>query len=336
MKRFLFSLTSLLLGIGLFFWLFDQVGWQEVKKTILDFSSVEGIFLLVLAFGSTLLGALRWREILKSKGCFFSLKELYGYYLASFAITYLAPLIAFGGVFFRGYVLNLKEKNSAPLSKAMIASFIDGIFEHGSEVVAALLGLVSLFFLISFPFKAFRIAILILVIFLGTIFLYYLFFKKKSFIKIFLKIDEKSWGRKMEREIFSFFDFQNNVFQKAIFLSLAKTALTFFQYWVLVSFLGKSISFLGAVSVFGMSVIFMAPPISADIGTHDLGSVFLFRRLGLGQETGIVFASIVRGINLILAIGGIVFLIRTGFATLRRKIFKKIGKISQLYSKYEE
>ncbi len=336
MKRFLFSLASLFLGIGLFLCLLNQAGWQEVKKTILAFSSIEGAFLFVLGFANTLLGALRWREILKSKGCFFSLKELYGHYLASFAITYLAPLIVFGGVFFRGYVLNLKGKNSAPLSKAMIASFIDGIFEHGSEVITALLGLISLFFLISFPFKAFRIAILILVIFLGAIFFYYFFLKKKSFIKIFLKIDERNRGRKMEKEILSFFNPKNNIFQKAVFLSLAKTFLTLFQYWILISFLGKSISFLTAISVLGMSVIFMAPPISADIGAHDLGSAFLFGRLGLGRETGIVFASIVRGINLILAVGGIIFLIKAGFITLRQKIFKKIGKIHQLYSKYEE
>lgn len=328
MRKIFFSLISLLLGILLFFWLLSRAEWQEAKNTFLRLSGMEVGLLLLLAILGTLLGAARWRQILKSKGCYFSLRELYGLYLASFAITYLAPIIVFGGEIFRGYVLNSRMKDSTPFKTGMAASFIDGIFEYAFGWLALLLGIASLLFTVGLPIKNLQISFFLIFLFLCGGLLGYFIFKKKSLLRIFFNVDEKNTARSIEKEVFTFFKIRNITFQKALLFSFFKTTLRFFQYQILLEFLGRPTSFLSSLSVLGVSVLSMALPISADLGTHDLGSAILFKRLGIGWEAGIVFATIVRGINLFLSIVGIFFLIKAGTDLLRRTLLKKISKIS--------
>jgi len=347
MKRFLFSLASLFLGITLFFWLLNEIGWQEIRVTLFRLSGIEGIFLFSLVILWTVLGTLRWREILKSKGYYFSLKELYGYYLASFAISYLAPIVFLGGEIFKGYVSNSKplrsstsngskEENPSKLEKGLAAGFIDGIFGRAFNWIACLLGLAVFFLIGDFSFKNPKILILPILLFLGLGVLSYFVLKKKSLIRIFFRVDEKNQARLIEKEVLSFFKIENRFFQRAFLLSSFETLLRFFQYWILIGFLGESISFFSAVSVLGISILAMAPPISADFGTHDLGSAILFSKLGFGREIGIVFASIVRGMNLILAIFGILFLIKFGFGVFQRKLFEGVNKIFLINQKNEK
>ena len=74
----------------------------------------------------------------------------------------------------------------------------------------------------------------------------------------------------------------------------------------------------------------MTPPISADLGSHDLGSIILFEKLGMGQEMGVVFASIIRSINLALSLAGIFFLIKAGVGIFKHKAIEVIDKIINL------
>ena len=329
MKKISFSLISSFLGIVLFFWLFNRVEWQMVKNIFLRLSVIEGIFLLVLTALGMLLGTLRWKEILKSKGYHFSLKELYGHYLAASAITYLTPMFVFGGEIFRGYVFNAKGENPTSLEKAMAASFTDTIFECIFGCAAICLGAILFFFTAGFTLGDSQTMVLTISLLLaGGIFCFFIF-KKKSIIKIFLKVDEQNRGRRVEKEILSFFKIKNRSFQKVFLISFFKTSVRFFQYWLLVDFLGKSISLLTAISVLGFSILFMGVPISADFGSHDLGSAVLFGKLGLGLEVGAVFASIVRGINLILAIIGLLFLSKFGIEFLQNNLLKKIKRLFQ-------
>jgi len=335
MKTTIFSILSLLLGFALFFWLFNQIGWHGIKQSFSQLSGMGGIIALILAVFYTLFGALRWREILKNKGFYFSAKELYGSYLASFAITYLAPLVFFGGEIFRGYILNQKKQEKNSLEKGIAASIIDGIFEYISEFLIVVCGIITLFFTINLRLNIlYTLMSSIVLIILGIIF-YYFFIKKKSLIKIFFKTNEHNHGTIIEKEIISFFDFKNHFFQKAVLFSFVKIMLRFFQYWILLEFLGGSVSLLFAVSTLGVSVLSMLPPVSADIGTHDFGLALLFEKMGLGREAGIVFASVIRGINLILSVFGLVFLIKVGIDVLQGRLFKKIDKIISKINNFE-
>jgi uncharacterized protein (TIRG00374 family) len=327
MKKIIFSLVSFVLGVVLFFWVLNQTEWQEIKITLTQLSVIESMFLLFLGALGILLGTLRWREILKNKEREFSLRELYGSNLASFAITYLAPAVVFGRELFKGYVLGSQKKDSASFEKGMAASFIDGIFEFLFEWLAIFSGIASFFLIAGFSFHYLLLLVFIVFLFAIIVFLGHFILRKKSILKILFNIDENHMARAVEKEILIFFKTKNRTFKRVLLISFLKSMLRLLQYWILIAFLGTPISLLSALSVFGISILSMAPPVSADLGTHDLGSAILFQKLGMGGEKGVVFASIVRGINLVLSLAGIFFLLRTGLGMLRRKLFNIIDRI---------
>lgn len=315
------------MGLTLFFWVFNQVGWEEMEKMLLQISFLKMILVVFLGFLAALIGNLRWKRILRSKGYIIPLRDLLGHYLASFAITYLAPMVAFGGEMFRGYIL--KGQNGISIEKGMAASFIDGIFEYISEWVTVFVGLVFFFLKIGFFSTNLEIVLLTFIVFFGSLAIFiFIAFKKKTIIKLFLNLDEENPSIKIEREIFDFFDFKNKAFMTAVTLSLLKIFIRLTKFGVLISFLGETASFANVFAVLGISVLAMAPPVSADIGTHDFVSVFLFKNLGMNPAAGAVFASIIRGVNLILSFVGLFFLIKFGFESLRDSLFKKVEKLS--------
>jgi len=327
MKKLLFSLIFLFIGLALFFQVSEQVGWQEIKKAFSDFSAAKMAPVLFLGFLAAFIGNLRWRKILKSKGYFIPLKDLFGHYLASFAITYLVPMVAFGGEAFRGYIL--KGKNGVSFEKGMAASFIDGIFEYVSEWLIIFLGLTFFFLKIGLFSSNPEFVFLFFLLFLaGSAVFVFIAFRKKTVIKLFFHLDDGHPGLKIEKDIFDFFNSKNPAFQTACILSLAKIFTRLTEFAILVNFLGESVSLASAFAVLGVSVLAMAPPVSADIGTHDFVSVFLFKKLQMNPAKGAAFASAIRGVNLFLSLVGLFFLIKFSLESLRDSLFKKAEKLS--------
>jgi len=327
MKRSVFALISLFLGIILLFGLLKHIGWQEIKSTLLKVSILEIFYLLFLGFIYSILGSLRWREILNSQGYKFSIKEIYERDLAASSITYLVPQIPFGAEVFKGYILNSKGKNSASLEKGLTGVFIDGIFEYATQWVLITLGVISGIFILALPFKNFQIVAFVLALSLIGFFIYNLFSRKESMIKMFFKVDEENKVRLIEKEIMSFFNIKNPTFQKAFLFSFATGLVKLFQYWTIVEFFGKSIPLSTAFTIVGLSIIFMGAPVGADLGTLDFGSALLFKQLGLGEGVGVAFALMVRLNNLTFGLLGVLCLIKLSLVELRHKIVEKIGKI---------
>ena len=66
-------------------------------------------------------------------------------YLRSFSITYLFPILFFGGELFRGYFL--KEKLLVPWEKSMSSIIVDRVLETTALLATIIFGI--LFFLLS-------------------------------------------------------------------------------------------------------------------------------------------------------------------------------------------
>ncbi|MBL7156289.1 MAG: flippase-like domain-containing protein [Candidatus Pacebacteria bacterium] len=332
MKKLLFSLVLVFVGLALFFSLFSKIGLNAIKQSFVGIFSLKGFTIIFLGFFITFLGTLRWKNILKSKGYVIPLKDLFGHYLAGFAIAYLAPMAIFGREVFKGYIL--KGSNGISYEKGMSASFIDGIFEYISEWIIVLLGLSFFFLRLGFFSTQPKIIFLTLFIFIGALLIFaFIAFRKKSIIKLFLDIDKQNQGLIIEKEVFNFFELKNKTFHIAIIFSIIKIFAKLAQYSLLLILLNESISISTAFSVLGISVLAMAPPISADLGTHDWASVILFDKLGMEPATGAAFASIIRAVNLLISFVGIIFLIKFGFESLKDSLFNKIERLFKVYER---
>jgi uncharacterized protein (TIRG00374 family) len=337
MKKFLLLLASFFIGIGLFLWVIKFIGWQEIKNAFLVFTGWQGLAILGLTVLMMLIGNWKWKEILKGENVKISFRNLLNPYLAGFSVMFLAPILLFAGEIFRGYVL--KKNNLIPWSKGMASVFIDRILEWTTNLVVIFFGV--LFFLLIIGLPPTKLLIIfggVFLFFAGGIGYFYLnTFRKKSMARFILKIlglknfDQGGTILEAEREIFNFFKPKRRAMWKGFGLSFLRAAAMYFRAWLLILFLGKSISALPALSILGFTYLAVMIPIPTALGSHEAIQIFAFNSLGLGLSAATAFTMIIRGAELIVALVGVVILYRLGVGLIKQALFKKINNFTKNY-----
>lgn len=245
MRKSLPLLLSLILGIILFYWITNIIGWKEIKNAFLVFSYWQGLIILSITISVVLVGALRWKEVLKGEGVLISLKDIIKPYLAGSSIVFLTPVIFWGDEVFQGYAL--KEKYSVPWTKGIASIAIERILEYTGKIPL-------IFFSILFFIQKISPIPPKLVIILGGIFLllgifiiifYFKAFKKESMVRFFLRtfnLLERNGANSVldvEKEIFNFFHLAKTTTRRAFELTLLRVALMIIRTWVLILFLAN-------------------------------------------------------------------------------------------------
>lgn len=333
MKKFLLFLFSLLIGITLFVWIVNHVGWKEIQLAFKHFSLQAGLFILFLTILSALIRSLRWKTILNSQQCKIPFLKVFEYYLSGLAISFFFPMVIFGGEIFRGY--DLKEKYSIPWSKSIASVLIDRILEITIYAVTAIFGIT--FFIFKTTFAPAKVC---LIIFLGTfLFLvlisifYFKIFKKESIVLALLKKFnlKNSNGAEtiidVEKEIFRYFRPNKEAMWGGFGLSLLYELMLLGRAALLLLFLGKEIGIFLVVSVAAFSSLAMIVPIPAALGSHEAIQSFVFNSLGLGVNTAMAFVFIIRGAELIVALFGAAFFFKIGVQILESVIFKRAARL---------
>lgn len=338
MKKLITFLFSFLLGIVFFLGLFKYIiSWRDLVVGFSRFSFWEGVFVLLLSFLFTAIAIIRWREILKSKDHYYSVPELVGPYLASFAITYLIPVGIFWADFLRCRMIGEKDFQSP--EKKIASVFIDRILNTFSNLLIIFPG--SFVFLIKigcFPQELSKVYLGVL-LFLGFIlififiFLFYSNVLDKAGILDFILNSfsgQKHLGKQIKKEILGFFSLRNPGLKTSFLLSILGSFIAFIQCWAMIFFLGGNLSFLSALAVFGVSFAALETPISADLGSHDLTTALVFDKMGMDRSAGVAHALIFRGANLVLTGFGIFFLLKFGFQGFKQSLLIKIEKLISL------
>ncbi len=326
MKKFLLFLFSFLIGGGLFWWILKTVGWGQIWLVFKTFSIQSGIIILALTVASVLIRSWRWKTILKSQGYNIPVLKVLEYYISGNSISFLMPMVIFGGEIFRGY--DLKDKYSMPWSKSIASVIIDRILEITIYSIIIILGVIFFICRANFPSKEMGLIIFLIVfiiIVLMAIF-YFRSFRKKSIIPFFFKKKNGTNSTnpetvvEIEKEILKYFRPKEKTMWEGFgFTVLSETALLF-RTILLILFFGKSIGILSAVSILGFSSIATLLPIPAAIGSHEAVQTFVFTGLGLGAGAATAFTMILRGADLVVALFGVVFLFRFGFQFAQLKL----------------
>lgn len=327
MRKFFLFLFSLFIGISLFSWTIEIVGWQEIKKAFLVFTGWQGLAILALTFLGVVIGTWKWREILRAEGVTISSRELFGAYLAGFSIMFLTPILLWGGEMFRSYVL--KEKHSVPWSKSMASVIIDRILEYTCNLAVIFLG--ALFFLLFIGIPSPELIIIsvgVFVIFFAALAIFYFkCLKKESFVAIFSK-NNQNQPHEIEKEIFRFFKIKKISMWKSFALAFLRTAAMYLRAWLLLLFLGKNLSALPVLSVLGFTYLALLIPIPTALGAHEALQTFAFGALGLGASSATAFTMIIRGAELILSFFGVAMLCRLGLKLLEITLFRKMEEFT--------
>ena len=327
MKKILLFIVSLLIGIGLLIWIGKVVGWQEIKDSFLVFTGWFGVIIFLLTLLIILISNWRWQEILKEEGSQVSLKGLFPSYLGGFSVMFLAPILLWGGEIFRSYLL--KRNNSISWSKGVASVIIDRVLEWTTNLVIIFFG--TLFFLFTIGSPPMKLVIIfggVFLLFAGGISYFYLkVFKKESLAQIFFKIfnlkkmNPENSVLEIEKEIFNFFQLRKKSLWKSFGISFLRAGIMYFRVLLLIIFLGEKISALPALSILGFTYLAAMIPIPAALGSHEVIQTFAFNSLGLGASTATAFTMIIRGAELILALAGVVILLKLGINLLKNTLF---------------
>ena len=318
MKKFLIFLVSAVIGLLLFFWVIRWVGWQEISGVLLTLLGYKGLVILGVTLLIWFVGTWQWKFILKSQGYKFSTWSLAEILFASFPITYLfTPTAVFGGEVFRIY--SLKKKSSVPLEKNIASVAIGRLLSASVLLLFLILGAVSFVLLAEEPVENFRIIALALIglLAVGLAIFYSRSCKKKSILKRFLRffgVKEKKnhLPEEIEKEIFHFFDFRKDVMWKGLGIAFLRYSLIVVRCWLIVFFLGGGLGVFGSLAI--MFFLYLAHffPFPADLGSLEGVQVLAFSALGLGASAGISFSLVLRSVDILIALFGLVLLIKLG------------------------
>ena len=328
-------MVSLSVGVGLFVWIGETVGWQEIKNAFLVFTGWHGLVIFGLTLLMMLIGNWKWKEILKGENIKTSFRELFRPYLAGFAVMFLAPILLLAGEIFRGYIL--KAKNFVPWSKGMASVFIDRITEWTANLVVIFFGILFFLYTIGLPPRNLGIIFggAFLLFAFGISIFYFKTIKRESMAKSLLRIlglerlNHANSILDIEKEIFNFFKPKKIAMWKVFSLSFLRALVMYFRTWFLVIFLGKSITSLPALSILGFTYLAAMIPIPTALGSHEAIQTFAFSSLGLGGGTATAFTMIIRGAELIIALVGVVILFRLGIDLLKNTLFKKLNNFKK-------
>jgi len=334
MKKFLFFLISLSIGVILLISIGKIIGWHEIKNALLVFTGWQGLAIFSLTVLIALMGIWEWKIILRSEDINISFRDLLRPYLAGFSIMYLASILIIGREAFRSYIL--KRKYCVSWSKGIASTIIDRILDFTTELIFILFGIIFFLLLVGFPPKNLGIIFgsMFLISVGGISFSYFKILKKESIAKFFIKIFIPKYRNnnaplQTEEEIFDFFRIKNKYMWLGFGLTFLEKVVKLLRAWLLVLFLGKNINFLAAVSILGFSYLAMMIPIPANLGSHEVVQVFVFNSLGLGAGVGAAFTMIIRGAELIIALFGAFILFRLGSGLLRESFLKQNNNLNQ-------
>ncbi len=327
MKKLLFFIISLILGAILFGVVVRNVGWQGIWDTIILLSGPKGVLILLLTLVIWFVSSIRFKRILDGMGHSLPILVLWPIYLASFAISFLMPMLILGGELFRAYVL--RDRFDIPFQKGAASVLIERLLEMTVLFVIVVFGFVFFFLSVGLPSKELTYIALAIVVIVATllIFFYITSFKNKSIVKFFSRGTGNGNILELEREVFSFFTFRNPRFWEGLMWSVLKNLAALARTWLLVIFLGKTLGLLPILSILSFFYISMLIPIPAALGTHDAFQVFAFGALGAGASTGAAFALIIRAAELLLAVIGIVLVVPLGINLIKNRLLNRIGKL---------
>lgn len=331
-KKILLFFFSFFIGITLFVWIIDFVGWEEIKNSFLVFTVWQGVIIFVLTLLIMMVGNWKWKEILKGEKVEISFWHLFKSYLAGFAVMFLAPILLALGDIIRIY--NLRRENHTPWLKTTASVIIDRVLEWTVNLIIVFFGILILLYKIGFPSKNLIIFGGLFLVFVIWISLFYFkTLKRKSTVKIFGRFFNGRLNKELfgiEKEIFNFFRFKNKSMWKSLGLSFLRGAIMYLRTWFLIIFLGKQISALSSLPILGFTYLSAMIPIPTALGSHEAIQTFAFKSLGLGISSATAFTMIIRATEFLFALVGIILLAQIGVIFLQDIIFKGIEKFNKL------
>lgn len=340
MRKIFFFTFSLIIGLALFGLATSKVGFKEIRGAFSSFPVSGLIAILILTVLIALVGTWRLKFILKSQGYNLSFLKLFEIWLAGFAISYLTPIAIFGGEVVMIYAL----RRFFPISweKSSAAVFIHRVLDATVFFPFLILGVFT-FSLLAGSLPTAKVIIaggVVAGIFIFLLIMFYIkSFRKESplewFLKLFgmnrKKLEKKEGGRLIlgaEKEIVSFFGVKKKEMWQGLGISLIKYLLILVRCWILIFFFQGSWDIFNTLSAYGFFNLATLVPVPAMLGSLEIAEGLVFSGLGLGANVGLAFSFVLRAMDILICLVGLILLVKFGMKLIKMKIIELIDKVA--------
>jgi uncharacterized protein (TIRG00374 family) len=320
MKGFVNFLIALLLGVSLFYFVVKETGIEVIFGAVSLFLGIDGLIILAVTILIVLIGALRWKEILKSENENVSLFKTTRYLIKGFTVDFLTPFALFGGEAIRIFLM----EKEVGVKKSAFSALTDKIMDVTAHVFFLLLGTILFLFYGLVFYKAlviYAIGTIFFIFFILAIF-YERVLKKKSFLdgvfgllgisKKYLQDSENGKSvADVEKKIIIFFSDKKREFVKGMVLSFLRHFLLLLRIYLIIYFVTGSLDFSDAIIIYGFVILSMLLPLPASLGGLEAILALAFNAMGISIVYGVVVAVAVRMADLLVCVVGITLFARS-------------------------
>jgi len=292
-----------------------------------------------------MISTMRWQVVIEAqedrKVSFFKIMIAK---LAGFTMSYITPSVFVGGEPIRVYML--KESAGLSWEKSLATAIIDQTIYFFSLLLLMIVGFLFLadhFYLprsITYGFWAIiGASVIILYIFYSRV------ISKTSgqegffmFIIKALRLDKIKYIRNKERNINNtekiiseFFRNKRKALFKVFVLAIAEVAAYLAVVWVIVIYLGQSVTIFSSISIFAIITLASFVPIPGSLGSMEASITFIFDLFLLGGGNGFTFSLIFRLVNVLTVIVGFFAIVYFELKNMRDKFKQAPQELSDIH-----
>lgn len=352
MRKYLFSGILFLGGIALFLMALGKSEIFKVVESLKTFWSLNLLWIFLLAFFSNVVGGYRWFIILKTKFKNLSFRKVLWAKFVGFSFSYITPVVFLGGEPARYFVLREEEKEKTKQDPEFIivSIIVDKLIFLVASTTIFFIGLFFLIYYLQMGWLWISLASL------ATIFIFFFLpvflsqFKEKlskeqkSIVewmieKLYFKkikyFREKNYSLSQIENKTACFLNQRKMFFKIVGLAFLELILALYSFWVIIITIEHH--FISPEKVLAINTLLQASyifPAPAALGSLELSQTYGFPIIGFLSSEGLAFTLILRGINILIVIFGMVLFFWFELRFWKNKIINFLESI--IYGKKEK
>ncbi len=334
MNKNIKPLISLVVGTLITIALAYYIGLGKIVNIFLHVKLIYIIFFTITSAVIMFLRVVKWKLILESHDIDVSIRNLFMYRLAGFAVSYLTPSAHIGGEPVRAYFVSKKAKvnfnkafSSVIIDKA-IELTLDGFFTVMFTLIVLAFFKIPLLIKLFFYFNLILITSLILLFYVRTINgkgFFTFFFDNLRLSKIrFLKKYEKQ-VRSIDKTISELFYHSKYYLHLAFLMHFLAWILSLVEFQLILMMFGFRISWINAFMVYaGVGLAYLIP-IPGALGILEVIQSFVAQITKLPIQTSFAVSFVVRARDGIWTIIGVLYLyfVKINFKNLNMKELRR-------------
>lgn len=311
-KEIFLSILFFLGGVLIMAPFVKNISAEEVTQIFLILKRKEVFIAFFLTLVASLIGALKWQNILNTFGVKIPFFSAFSLYQGAIGIGYFAPFLFIPAQFLKaGY---LKKNYSLETEKGLTSIAIDFI----SEWAIFILFIIFAFLIFSaelFESNFLFSVTLIFFLLIAIIFLFFyrfLIFKNKKTNKHFSLGVTKNTNliSKTENEFFTFFWHKKMDLLKSFLFSFLKATLFYLRTIILIKAITQHLNPVFSFGVLGLSFLGYLVPIPASLGILEGVQTIAFYSANLQTSQLLAFTTAIRTTELLLGLLGVLLLFK--------------------------